>query len=196
MKVNFGIRKKIILFSTACLSAVFLWYMFLYSPKNAELKRIKDDLKSIQAQHELFLKRDAFQPSSILPEQEATIYEKYNELTAKIPERDYIPSAMIQMIKTGEGRNIRIVSVKPVTSQLFANPRLVGESQLKEVPVDIVLEGRFTDIGRYLFDLMDLPFFSGYNNIRMEESEEIYPKIKANIKCVLLFLNTDHENPE
>ncbi|MBW1741410.1 MAG: type 4a pilus biogenesis protein PilO [Deltaproteobacteria bacterium] len=186
MKIKFGVREKIILFVVIYLGAIFLWYKFLYLPKNNELKRIKQELKSIQMQYKPFL-GDTFRPP--LLEEETAISEKYHELTAKIPERDEIPSAMIQMAKIGQGRDIRILSTKPVTSRLFAKHRLPKGSQLKEIPVDMVLEGRFVDIGRYLFDLMNLPFLGGYNKIQMETSKKIYPEIRANITCLLLFFD-------
>lgn len=187
MKIKFGIREKIILFAVVCLGAVFLWYKLLYLPKNTELKIIKEDLKSTQIQCECFL-GDASRPPFRL-EDEAAVSEKYNELMAKMPERDEIPSSIIQMIRTGKDRNIRILTTKPVTSELFANRRRPKESHIKEVPVDIVLEGKFVDIGRYLFDLTELPFLGGYSNFQMGTSEEIYPEIRAEVRCTLLFLN-------
>jgi Tfp pilus assembly protein PilO len=188
MKLKLYTREKIIVFSTVCLGAVLLWYKLLYLPEKYELESIREELTSIQMQHEPFSKNSTFRPSSIFAE-EAAISAQYNELTARIPERDEIPSAMIQMIRPGQGRNIRIISVRPVMSQLFENHTLPDEFQLKEVPVDIVLEGKFVDIGRYLFDLMSLPFFGGYNNLQMETSEEMYPEINAKITCILLFFN-------
>jgi len=187
MKIKFGIREKTILFAVVCLGAVFLWYKLLYLPKNTELKIIKEDLKSTQIQCELLL-GNASRPGFRL-ENEAAVSEKYDELMAKLPERDEIPSAIIQMIRTGKDGNIRILSTKPVTSELFANRRRPKESHIKEVPVDIVLEGKFVDIGRYLFDLTDLPFFGGYSKLWIETSEEIYPEIRAGVRCTLLFLN-------
>lgn len=187
LKLKLGTREKIILFSTVCIGAVLLWYKLLYLPQKYESESIREELKSIQIQHESLSKNGVLQPAFM--EEEAAISAQYNKLTAKIPERDEIPSAMIQMIRPGQRRNIRIISVNPLMSQLFENRTLPDEFQIEEVPVDIVLEGKFVDIGRYLSDLTSLPFFGGYSNFQMEMSEEIYPKINAKITCMLLFFN-------
>lgn len=185
MKIKFGIREKIFLLAIVYLGAGFFWYTSLYLPKSTELKRIKEELKSTQKQCEILSRY--IQPASI---EEGSIPEKYHELIAKIPERDEVPSAIIQMVRAGQGRNIRILSTDPSTSQLLTTYGRPAGYQLQEIPVEIVLEGRFVNIGRYLFALMNLPFFGGYNSIRLEANEETYPKTRTTIGCMLLFLNT------
>jgi Tfp pilus assembly protein PilO len=189
MKLKVGMREKIILFSAVCLGAVFLWYELLYLPKQKELESISKELKSIQTQRESLLKTGVLQPFFMVAEEEAAVSAQYNKLAAKIPDRNGLPSAMIQMMRRGQGRNIRVISMTPALSQLLENHTQADECQLREIPVDIVLGGKFVDVGRYLLDLMGLPFFGGYHNLQMETSEETYPEIDARIGCILLFFN-------
>ena len=183
--MKIGIREKISLIVTACLITVILCFILLFLPKKKELKRIKDELKSTKMEYELlsnYISSVAFKSSK-----KQEISRKQKELLEKLPEKEDIATTLSQITKIGQGKNLRILCVKPIKLQLFKNYRSDWEAQLEEIPVEIVLEGRFFDVGKYLFDLIKIPFFGGYKKIEMESIEEIYPRVKANIDCILFF---------
>lgn len=162
---------------------VVLWYVLLYAPKVNERKAIEVRMQSVQKETES-IKAQSVQLALRLKEKEQ-ITECYQKLITELPRKEDIPATMVKIIKIGRGKNVRIVSMKPDTSELFSDSRA---ARLKSLKLAFVLEGRFIDIGRYLEEISDLPFFRGYENIRIEADKEIYPKTKANVVCTLLFL--------
>ncbi len=181
-----GIRERIGLFVIACFVTVLLWHMFFYLPKKGELKTIKEEIKMFQGQYNL-LSNDA-SIAAFKAANAGRISKRYNELIKKLPQKKDIASTLSQIAKIGQRENIRILSIEPLKFQLFKNRKSMKDSHLEEIPIDIIMKGKFVDIGRYLFDITNLPFFVGYKSIRMEMSEEICPDTKAKITCVLLFL--------
>lgn len=173
----------LILYPGICLIMILVWYNLLYGPRLKEREALEGRIKAVQTEaNELQEKSNKL---SLVLKEKREITESYNQLVGGILRDTDIPSAMISIIKSGRGKNIRILSVRPDTSELFSGG---NTGQLKTVKFEFELEGRYIDIGLYLIEISELPFFKGYENVHIEAVKELYPKTKANVVCSLLVL--------
>ncbi|MFH0924086.1 MAG: hypothetical protein V1872_00380 [bacterium] len=177
-------REKLIIFIIICIGTIFLWHRILYLPKKTELKRIKDEIKRIEKDSERLTLEIAE-----LGEQgkkERIILQRYTEQVAKIPSIATISSISEQMVKDAKDKDIRIVSMVPI---ILPGSKQREEMALKEIYLDIVLEGDYLDLAKYIMDLAELPFLNGYQKFRINSDKEVYPMVEAEIGCNLLFFN-------
>ena len=185
--MKFNIWGKISFFISLGFIAVVLWYMFLFVPKRNDLEKIRDKQKVIQTQYNQLLEN--YSLAMMGSAKKLEISRKCIDILDNLPSKEDISSVLSQILKIGQGKDIRIISVSPHEVSFSNNQDSKRKAQLQKIHLDITLEGRFINIGQYLFDLTNLPFFAGYSKIEIRTSEEIYPKTTAEITCVLLFLN-------
>ena len=110
-----------------------------------------------------------------------------------LPRKATISSILTPIRGIGEQKAIDILYIKPLTYQLFQQDSLEEENELFEIPVEIKLKGRFIDVGDYLFDLSNVPFFGGFEKITIAMYDSIYPMIEAEITCILLLFKSSSD---
>ncbi|MGA1791025.1 MAG: type 4a pilus biogenesis protein PilO [bacterium] len=192
--MHFDIRGKMPLFIGICLVMILLWYMLLYTPQKNDLKRIQEEQRLIQTQYNRLLENSSLAMFDSAKKLE--ISKKCIEILNNLPHKEDIASALAQVIDIGQGKDIRIISINPNKISFSDHQDTEPDAELEKMAFDMILEGNFLNISQYLFDLMNLPFFVGYRSIEIEASKEIYPKTKAQITCILLFLNNVKKEPK
>jgi Tfp pilus assembly protein PilO len=188
-KMKLDIREKIALFMGVCFSAMLLWHLFLYGPQKKDLERIKEEQKLIQTQYDRLL--EDFSSAMLGSAEKIKISRKCIEILKNLPRKEEIGFALSQIMKTGESHDIRIISMTPQKLSFSESQDTKTESQLEKIFIDMIMEGRFIDMGQYLFDLVELPFFAGCSKIGIETAKEIYPETRAKMTCVLLFIKNN-----
>ncbi|MGA1867690.1 MAG: type 4a pilus biogenesis protein PilO [bacterium] len=186
--MKIGIRQKIIIPLLVLMCIVLVWFILLYYPQKKKLKNLTKQIEAIQIKHALLA--GTLLSSSHKTTEKINLIQRYNELKRLLPRKESISSILAPLSKTGSQKNIDILSIKPLTFQLFEDNDQGEEHELKEIPIEIRLSGRFIDIGDYLFTLSALPFFGGYKSIHIDISDKIYPKTEAEITCVLLLFKS------
>lgn len=185
--MKFNIWGKIALFLCLGFSTIIIWHTFLFAPKRNDLKKIREKQKLIQTQYNKLLENYSLAMMGSAKKME--ISKRCIDILDNLPCKEDIASVLSRVIEIGQGKDIRIISVSPHGVSFSKNRDTERKTQLEKIHLDIILEGRFINMGQYLFDLINLPFFAGYSKIEIETSEEIYPETKAEITCILLFLN-------
>ena len=184
--MKFNLLGKTALFICAGFAVLVVWYMFLFTPKRNNLKKISEKQKLIQTQYNQLLEN--YSIAMMGSAKKLEISRKCMHILDNLPCKEDITYVLSQVIEMGQGKDIRITSISPHNISFSKNKDADKKTQLEKINLDITLEGGFTNTGQYLFDLIDLPFFGGYSKIDIETSEEIYPETKAKITCILLFL--------
>jgi len=192
--MNFDIRGKMALFIGISLFVILLWYMFLYSPKKNDLKRIKQEQRLIQTQYDLLLENSSH--AMLESAKKLEISKKCMAILESLPYKEDIASALSQVMDVAQGKDIRIVSISPHKLSFSEDQDTELDSHLEKMAFDMSLEGSYINIAYYLFDLIDLPFFVGYSNIDIESSKKTYPETKAQMTCILLFLDNIEQEPK
>ena len=192
--MHFDIRGKLPLFIGICMVMILLWYVLLYTPQKNNLKRIKEEQRSIQTQYNRLLENSSLAMFDSAKKLE--ISKKCIEILNNLPRKEDIASALSQVTNIGQGKDIRIISINPNKISFSDHQDTETDAELEKMAFDIVLEGSFINIGQYLFDLVNLPFFVGYRSIEVEASKEIYPKTRVQTTCILLFLNNVKKEPK
>lgn len=185
--MKFNIWGKIALFICAGFAAIVIWHTFLFVPKKNNLKKISEKQKLIQTQYNQLLEN--YSLAMMGSAKKLEISRRCIDILDNLPCKENIASVLSRIIEIGQGKDIRIISISPHNVSLFKNKDTEKKTQLEKIHLDITLEGGFLNMCQYLFDLINLPFFAGYRKIDIETSEEIYPATKAEITCILLFLN-------
>ena len=164
--MNFGIRERIITLIAALLCGVFLWYIFLYFPQKRKLEKLKEEIEANRMQHALAL--GTILATSKPATGKIDLLKKYNEIKALLPRKATINSILTPIRGIGREKDMDILYIKPLTYQLFRQDSWEDENELFEMPVEIKLKGRFIDVGDYLFDLSNVPFFGGFEKITID----------------------------
>ncbi|MGA1823773.1 MAG: type 4a pilus biogenesis protein PilO [bacterium] len=190
--MNFGIREKTITLIAALLCGVLLWYGTLYFPQKRTLEKLQKGIEAIRMQQHA-LASGTIHTTTEPATEENNLVKEYNEIIALLPRKATIRSILTPIRGIVGQKAIDILSIKPLTYQLFRYESPDEENELQEIPVEIKLRGRFIDVGDYLFDLSHVPFFGGFNKITIEMSDASYPQIEAEITCILLLLQSSSE---
>jgi Tfp pilus assembly protein PilO len=185
--MKFNIWGKIALFICVGFAAIVIWYTFLFTPKRNYLKKIREKQKLIQTQYNQLLEN--YSLAMMGSAKKLEISRKCIDILDNLPFKEDIAPVLSRVIEIGQGKDIRIISINPHDVSFSKNKDTERKTQLEKIHLDITLEGSFLNMGQYLFDLINLPFFAGYSKIDIETSEKIYPETKAEITCILLFLN-------
>ncbi|MGA1840780.1 MAG: hypothetical protein ACMUIU_09165 [bacterium] len=185
--MKFNIWGKTAIFICAGFAALVVWYTFLFTPKRNNFKKISEKQKLIQTQYNQLLEN--YSLAMMGSAKKLEISRKCIHILDNLPCKEDITSVLSRVIEIGQGKDIRIISISPHNVSFSKNNNEDKKTQLEKINLDITLEGGFINMRQYLFELIDLPFFGGYSKIDIETSEEIYPETKAEITCILLFLN-------
>ena len=185
--MSFDIREKMAISTGVCLLTILLWYVFFYTPKRNALKRIKEEQRLIQTQYDQLLENSSHMMFESAKKLEVS--KKCMAILDNLPYKEDIASALSLIMDVAQGKDIRIISISPNKLSFSEN----HDSELEKMAFDMTMEGGYLNICRYLFDLIDLPFFIGYGNIDIESSREIYPETKAQMTCILLFLSNSEQ---
>ncbi|MFH1147845.1 MAG: hypothetical protein V1736_09080 [Pseudomonadota bacterium] len=183
-------KKMLVLtaYPVACALLGLLYYKVIYIPKSRQIEKCRQELVAIQTSAQRMT--EAAMKATLAARRYEDVSNRFRAMTETVPRLGNIPSTMQQIAKVGAARQVRVVSIKPDISALLEQYKSAhaGDLEVKDVEVIITAEGRFPDVGRYMFDLSDLPFFKEYGSIRVESSDDIYPRIRAKMRCTLCFI--------
>ncbi len=180
MRLN--MREKIGFFIIILFGLTILWYIFLFLPKNSELKKIKNEILL----YEVRSKSNINISTTLESEKEKAILDKFNNILKTLPKTEELPITLNNIKEIGQDSNIKILSLEFLNLKSRREITNQSEVLIEEIPINIVVQGDFFNIGQFLSYIIELPFFGGYTHIKMKTNEELYPEIQVKFMCIIL----------
>jgi Tfp pilus assembly protein PilO len=141
-------RRVGLLVSLAVLLVTVGWWMFLISPKNAQIADFERDLNvAIDTEQRL---RVTINELEAIRQSEVEYLAAIGRLDSLIPERPLLEEFIEQLFELTNQTGVELQTLAP------SLPALSDESDLREVSVSAQIEGEFFEVLGFLFGLNDM----------------------------------------
>ncbi len=141
-------RRVGLLVTLAVLMVTGLWWMFLISPKNADIADLEQELfGAIDTEQRL---RVQINELEIIRQAEVEYLAGLGRLDALIPQRPLLEEFIEQIYELTTETGVELQTLAP------SFPSAPGESDLREVAVSVQIEGEFFELLGFLFGLNDM----------------------------------------
>jgi Tfp pilus assembly protein PilO len=155
-----------------------IFIVFLYQPKIAARAKIRAEAKELKAKIEEL--RRLAKESEVLRLKIAKLEEENKEFVAKIAPRSEVLTLAKQLSEEAKKYNIRFLSIRPPGLDTLLTQE-TKETPLRPIPFEITLQGRYLDIGRFIANLRNFPYFVKVYELEFIGKDEIKPLIEARI---------------
>jgi len=176
-------RNLIVLFLILLIGLVG-WYSFIYSAQQGELQVVTAQLNDFnlkvgqarRAQSDIKAVETRFQEESMQLENERARFIKKNELS----------KVTSQMESLARRHNLRLEDFSPSMENYFeTNP----DAKISALPVEITISGLFLDLGKFIEEWPQLPFYILPHSMTIEKKDVDGSLIKARIVTKLYTWN-------
>ncbi|MBI3315781.1 MAG: type 4a pilus biogenesis protein PilO [Candidatus Omnitrophica bacterium] len=148
-------------------------YFFLYRPLENELRQAKSAVQSAEA-------RAAHAHQAVV----AMGKERARHIAGSDEETSL---AMDELTQEGKAKDIRFTAITPKPAETTPEPRY------RTLPIELKIEARFEDLGRFLGALENLEkTLVTVNRFRVVPDEKNPGKIKSDVLVRMVALRTDH----
>lgn len=157
---------------------IVIFVIFLYQPKIAARAKIKEETRALKAKiGEL---RKLAKETEVLKTRIAKLEEENKEFVARIAPRSEVLQLAKQLSEEAKKYNIRFLSIRPPGLDTLLTEE-TKETPLRPIPFEIVLQGRYLDIGKFIANLSKFPYFIKVYELEFTGKDEIKPLIEGRI---------------
>ena len=162
-----------------------VYYYFIYTPKNNELKKAKSTYTRQKAKLAKF-KREA----AVLLEMEqkmAAKQEEFNIAMKALPDKRELPSLLTGISRAGSDAGLDFLLFKPASE--------ISQPFYKEIPIAIKLEGRYHQITDFFYQVVRLNRIVNINDVEVKSKKE-GNIVELSCKAVTYMFVEQKEEPE
>jgi Tfp pilus assembly protein PilO len=157
-------RRVGLLVSLAVLMVTVGWWMFLISPKNAQIADFERDLNvAIDTEQRL---RVTINELEAIRQSEVEYLAAIGRLDSLIPERPLLEEFIEQVFELTNQTGVELQTLAP------SLPALTDESDLREVSVSAQIEGEFFEVLGFLFGLNDMERLVRVDAVAVSSSDD------------------------
>lgn len=180
MGVNMAILQRKILFSgvLAIILLVILSILFLYQPKIQARIKIQTEINDLKKQ--INDMKEQVKGIGSLRRQIVQLESQNAELMSHIAPRDQLLTLLRQLAKISERHNITFLEIRPPGLDTMLQAE-TSDKPIRPVPFQLVVQGRYLDIGAYIDNLRQFPYFVKVPEFEITGKEEIRPAIEARL---------------
>jgi Tfp pilus assembly protein PilO len=179
------LRKRFSYILSIVLFAVLVvWFVFLYYPKSIEIQKTK--LKIKEMRHEL---ASASQANVDIQNIENRLLEEgksLEEVRSKFVEKDDLASVSRKIEDFARKYDLRLIDFAPVFEDYFAD---TSKTIIKALPLAITVRGRYLDVGKFIENWEQLPFYLEPKGIVIQRLAANSNDLKATITSELYSWN-------
>jgi hypothetical protein len=173
------IPAKIALLAAAVVAMLVAGWFVVISPKRQEATKVQSEIESVRA--EIALARAALEPKPKTPA--IRVADLFN-LSRAMPSSADIPGVLLQLSHVAKETGVSFDSITP------HEPLLIGS--YRQIPIDLVFEGRFYDLADFLYRLRNLVAVHGgalhatgrlfvVDSISFDQGSLSFPQVKATL---------------
>ena len=152
--MRMGVSVRDILIFGGLLGAAVVLYIFLLAPAARERSRLSAEAQQLTKQSELMQKA----LKAITPRQGTGAQARLEEIRGRLLPPGGLPQLLAEISRPSQRHGVRIVSFTPKESG-------------REISVDLVLEGGYLQLGKYLEDLLKGPYVLAVANLQLRAKQ-------------------------
>ena len=166
------------------LAVLSVWFILFYYPKSVQINQIKSRIKEIR--NELV---SASRANVDLENVEKKLLDERNkleEVKARFVEKDELASVSKKLGDFAKDYNLRLTDFAPVFDDYFAD---TSKTVIKALPLAITVTGAYLDIGRFIENWENLPFYLEADAISIQRLTPVSNNLEATISSKLYSWN-------
>ena len=156
IKLPFYKRFLIVFVMLACIAGAF--YFFAFMPKMNEYKELVKRSETLQA--EIVQKKSIADNLGRFREEYEKMQQRLQESLKELPNDKEIPELLTSIASIANKNQLEVKKFQPGGE--------VAKGFYAEVPVVLTLAGRYLDIGKFFFDVSEMPRIVTVGNIKMK----------------------------
>uniref|UniRef100_A0A7C6AA98 Type 4a pilus biogenesis protein PilO n=1 Tax=candidate division WOR-3 bacterium TaxID=2052148 RepID=A0A7C6AA98_UNCW3 len=175
-----GILQRKILFGgiVVLILLVILSVIFLYRPKIQARAKIQAEANNLRKQ--IAEMKEMVKGIGTLRRQITQLEEQNVELMSHVAPRDQLLTLLRELAKIAERYNLTFLEITPPGLDTMLQTE-TAEKPIRPVPFQIVLQGRYLDIGAYIENLNRFPYFVKVPEFEITGKDEIRPAVEARV---------------
>lgn len=175
-----GILQRKILFAGIIILILLalLSVIFLYQPKIRARAKIQAEANNLRKQ--IAEMKEMVKGIGTLRRQITQLEDQNAELMSHVVPRAQLLTLLRELAKIGERYNITFLEITPPGLDTMLQSE-TAERPIRPVPFQVVLQGRYLDIGAYLESLKHFPYFVKVPEFELTGKDEIRPAVEARI---------------
>lgn len=162
----------------AIILLVILSVLFLYQPKIQARIKIQTEINDLRKQ--INDMKEQVKGIASLRRQIVQLESQNAELMSHIAPRDQLLTLLRQLAKISERHNITFLEIRPPGLDTMLQAE-TSDKPIRPVPFQLVVQGRYLDIGAYIDNLRQFPYFVKVPEFEITGKEEIRPAIEARL---------------
>lgn len=176
--------KFTVVLSVFLLAVLSVWFIFFYYPKSVEINQIKSRIKEIQ--NELVSASRANVDLENVEKKLLNEKSKLEEVKARFVEKDELASVSKKLGDFAKDYNLKLTDFAPVFDDYFAD---TSKTVIKALPLAITVTGAYLDIGRFIENWENLPFYLEADEISVQRITPVSNNLEATISSKLYSWN-------
>ena len=176
--------KFTVVLSVFLLAVLSVWFIFFYYPKSVEINQIKSRIKEIQ--NELVSASRANVDLENVEKKLLNEKSKLEEVKARFVEKDELASVSKKLGDFAKDYNLKLTDFAPVFDDYFAD---TSKTVIKALPLAITVTGAYLDIGRFIENWENLPFYLEADEISVQRITPVSNNLEATISSKLYAWN-------
>jgi Tfp pilus assembly protein PilO len=171
------LQRKILFGGIAALIVlIILSVVFLYQPKIQARGKIQAEANNLRKQIKEM--KEMVKGIGALRKQITQLESQNAELMSHVAPRSQLLTLLRELSKIGEQYNITFLEITPPGLDTMLQSE-TSDKPIRGVPFQIVLQGRYLDIGAYLENLNQFPYFVKVPEFELTGKDEIRPAVEA-----------------
>jgi len=171
-------RERTLLIAVGTIGVLLLFYFYVYSPRQAEYRRLQATLETQQTQ--LARMEATARQITRLREEFTRLQAFIADIEAKLPAQKEMPALLVQLERLTRSLAVNLLSIRPGQLQAVQAaapapapgapapaPVAPGPTYLK-FPIGITVEGTYEEVVRLTRELMDFPRMIAIRNIALQ----------------------------
>jgi type IV pilus assembly protein PilO len=173
IKLPFYKRFLIVSVILACIAGAF--YFFAFMPKMNEYKTLVE--KSDALQSEIVQKKSIADNLGRFRAEYEKMQQRLQESLKELPNDKEIPELLTSIASIANQNQLEVKKFQPAGE--------VAKGFYAEVPVSLTLTGRYLDIGKFFFDVSEMPRIVTVGNIKMKTAggKEAAGQMLVSVDC-------------
>lgn len=171
IKLPFYKRFLIVFVILACITGAF--YFFAFMPKINEYKSLVKKSEALQS--EIVQKRSIADNLGSFRKEYEKMQQRLQESLKELPNDKEIPELLTSISAIANQNQLEVKKFQPGSE--------VAKGFYAEVPVALTLTGRYLDIGKFFFDVSEMPRIVTVGNIKMKAAGGNAEQMLVSVDC-------------
>ncbi len=173
-------KKRVALYTISILTLVGLWYVFLYSPRQTEVKKLQEQINQTERQLADFTNTIEQLPVYLRTSQDLETFRL--DLYSSLYARNDIMHLLKQIDTDAETNNLKVTEISPPVPELLQLSRNAGRDDSPQfLNITVRMTGQYTDFGKYVSKLEASPYFQSIGRCNIIGNRDIGPTVNCSV---------------